>query len=71
MPTHMTKCVVCQKDVACCGDSHALGCGGSQGKGGCNNPPYIEFCSIECALELQRRLVDSIENYREVVGEKR
>lgn len=67
-PTHTTQCVVCEEPVYCCNEVHALGCGGSHGEGGCKNPPYIEFCSLECALELQRRLTESIANYYEVTG---
>lgn len=69
MSTHRTFCVVCGTDVLCSGDNHALGCGGKAGEGGCENPPYIEFCSLEHALELRRRLDDSIANYRECHGE--
>lgn len=68
MPTHITKCVVCRKQVACTQDEHALGAGGKHGEGGCENPPYIEFCSLEHALELRRRLDASIENYTELYG---
>ena len=68
MPTHRARCVVCQKVVLCSGDEHALGCGGKHGEGGCDNPPDIEFCSLDHALELQRRLVASIANYREITG---
>ena len=62
-PTHVTKCVVCEEPCYCCNDTHALGCGGLHGEGGCENPPAIEFCSLECAKELQRRVAESIENY--------
>lgn len=68
MSTHRTFCVVCGVDVYCSGDNHALGCGGDHGGGGCDNPPYIEFCSLEHALELQKRLAEAIDNYREVHG---
>ena len=64
MPTHKTSCVVCAKDCFCCDDTHALGIGGKSGEGGCLNPPYIEFCSLACAEELQRRIVEGISNYR-------
>ena len=73
MSTHITQCVVCGKDVYCSQDEHALGCGGSgrlDGCGGCENPPYIEFCSVEHALELQRRLTRSITNYYEVTEQE-
>jgi hypothetical protein len=66
--THRTFCVICGIDVYCSGDNHALGSGGQHGEGGCDNPPYIEFCSLEHALELQRRLASSIDNYRHVHG---
>jgi hypothetical protein len=69
MSTHRTFCVVCGTDVYCSGDNHALGSGGVHGEGGCDNPPYIEFCSLEHAVELRRRLDASIENFREVHGE--
>ena len=66
MSTHRTNCVVCGKEILCTEDAHALGCGGKRGEGGCENPPYIEFCSLEHAQELARRIMASIENYREV-----
>ena len=56
MPTHITECVICGEEVACCNDVHALGIGGSHGEGGCENPPHIEFCSVGHYLELIRRL---------------
>lgn len=71
MSTHITQCVVCGVDVACCNDTHALGIGGKRGEGGCHNPPYIEFCSLDHALELQRRLVDGIANYHAVMEDQR
>lgn len=67
MSTHVTQCVVCGKDVYCGDDVHALGCGGKYGEGGCDNPPHIEFCSYEHALELQQRLEHALERYREFV----
>lgn len=69
MSTHRTFCVVCGTAVYCSGDNHALGSGGWHGEGGCDNPPYIEFCSLEHALELRRRLDASIENYHSVHGD--
>ena len=63
MSTHKTQCVVCGEDVYCYDDVHALSSGGKHGEGGCDNPPYIEFCSLEHALELQARLTRSIANY--------
>lgn len=64
MSTHRFNCVVCGKETMCTADAHALGCG----NGGCYDPGLkIEFCSIECALELQRRLVERIRIYREIV----
>jgi len=69
MSTHTTTCVICGAKCYCCNDAHALGCGGDHGEGGCNNPPYIEFCSLAHALELQRRLVEAIANYHQVVVE--
>lgn len=68
MSTHRTFCVVCGTAVYCSGDNHALGCGGAHGEGGCDNAPYVEFCSLEHALELRRRLDASIDNYRQVHG---
>lgn len=67
MGTHVTKCVVCEAPCYCHNDEHALGSGGKSGEGGCENPPYIEFCSLACAEELQRRLVKSIANYHAVL----
>jgi hypothetical protein len=64
MSTHITQCVVCGEDVACCHDEHALGCGGKHGEGGCQNPPYIEFCSLAHAEELQRRLAEQIASFK-------
>lgn len=69
MSTHRTKCVVCEEDCYCYNDAHALGCGGPNGNGGCQEYPSIEFCSLDCALELQKRLVKSIANYQRVVKE--
>jgi hypothetical protein len=62
--THEWHCVVCGATTYCCNDSHALGCG----DGGCHDDdkPKIEFCSLDCALELQRRLVERIAIYHEV-----
>ena len=67
MPTHEQKCVVCEEPTYCYNDAHALGCGGN-GSGGCHCPPFIEFCSLDCALELKRRLGASINNYLELYG---
>lgn len=64
MPTHVTHCVVCGVEVACCQDEHMLGCGGEHGEGGCENPPHIEFCSLEHAEELYRRLGETIADFR-------
>jgi hypothetical protein len=44
---------------------HAAGCGGKYGEGGCENPPYIEFCSEECFRELERRMKKAWANYLE------
>lgn len=66
MATHRTFCVVCAREVLCSDDVSALGCGGARGEGGCNNPPYIEFCSLDHAEELHRRLRVAIENYKEM-----
>ena len=65
MSVHRTSCVVCEADVFCCADEHALGCGGKRGEGGCDNPPYIEFCSLACAEELLRRLTENLERFKE------
>ncbi len=65
MSTHKTDCIVCGKTCYCAGDTHALGCGGKHGEGGCENPPYIEFCSVECFGELERRLVAARKNYEQ------
>jgi hypothetical protein len=68
MSTHTTHCIVCAKDCYCCDDTHALSCGGSgnlSGCGGCDNPPYIEFCSEECFHELENRMKKSWYNYRD------
>lgn len=65
MSTHITHCIICGEQVACCMDEHALGIGGKHGEGGCLNPPYIEFCSLEHALELQRRVAKGIANYHD------
>lgn len=59
MSTHRTRCAVCEEDVYCSSPVHALGVGGLQGEGGCENPPYIEFCSVECFVELERRLAEN------------
>jgi len=45
---------------------HALGCGGKKGSGGCQEPPYIEFCSIDCFHELVKRMKRALANYREL-----
>ena len=67
-PTHKVPCVVCGEECWCTSDTHALGCGGSHGTGGCHELPYIEFCSEACAVELQRRLVNALRHYREVIA---
>jgi hypothetical protein len=69
MSTHQTSCTVCEEPCYCYQDEHALGVGGN-GNGGCGNEPYIDFCSLECAEELQRRLVKGIANYKRVIGEQ-
>lgn len=68
MSTHITQCVVCGKAVYCSADEHALGAGGKHGEGGCENPPHIEFCSLDHAVELVRRVVASIDNYCDLQG---
>lgn len=70
MSTHITECIVCGKKCYCSSDEHALGIGGKRGEGGCENPPHIEFCSLEHALELQRRVALGIQNYLELYPEK-
>jgi len=65
MPTHITQCVVCGSDVACCDDVHALSCGGDHGEGGCKNPPFIEFCSVKCFEDLERRMAAGKKNFQE------
>jgi hypothetical protein len=62
-PTHETRCIVCEEPCYCYNDTAALGCGG-----GCHETPHIDFCSLECALDLQRRLVERIAIYHEVVA---
>lgn len=69
MPTHITNCIVCGKEVGCCNDTHALGCGGKHGEAGCKNPPFIEFCSEECFKELERRMIGAWRNYLRVTKE--
>jgi hypothetical protein len=64
MPTHITTCVVCGGNCYCSNDMHAAGCGGKKGEGGCDNPPFIEFCSETCFHELERRMVASWDNYQ-------
>lgn len=64
MPTHETRCVVCGGAVYCTQDEHGLGVGGPGGKGGCGFPPYIEFCSLAHAEELQRRLAETIPRWK-------
>ena len=65
MSTHKARCVVCHADCFCCNDTHALGCG----NGGCESTePEIAFCSLACAEELQRRLVERIAIYHAIVA---
>ena len=63
--THITNCIVCGTETGCCSAMHAAGCGGKYGEGGCENPPYIEFCSEECFRELERRMKKAWANYLE------
>ena len=69
MSTHKTTCIVCGKECFCSSDTHALGVGGPEGHGGCYDEPFIEFCSLDHALELQKRIQDSINNYHRVIEE--
>lgn len=64
MGTHVTQCIICGAEVACCENVHALSSGGARGEGGCENPPYIEFCSLGHAVELRQRIHRAIENYQ-------
>lgn len=68
MSTHITHCIVCESDVSCCDEVHALGCGGPNGAGGCKREPFIEFCSIECFEELERRMAESKANFMDCWG---
>lgn len=65
MSTHVTKCVVCGEKCYCCNDEHALGCGE-----GCSNLQHtIEFCSVECFHDLEKRMAERWKIYQEVIGE--
>lgn len=68
MPTHETKCVVCESPVYCCDDVHALSIGGPEGHGGCEKPPFIEFCSVKCFEDLEKRMVSAKQNFKECWG---
>lgn len=70
MSTHIVPCIVCNKEVGCCQDEHALGLGGKHGEAGCENPPHIEFCSIEHFLELKCRIDKSFTERIEKVDGK-
>jgi hypothetical protein len=69
MSTHKTNCIVCGDDVYCTSEMHAAGCGGSEGEGGCHNPPFIEFCSEACFHDLESRMRESWAHYLEVKAE--
>ena len=67
MATHITPCVLCGKQAACCNDVHALGCG----DGGCYEPGIkIEFCSEECFREMHRRMLNRWGIYSEIMKEE-
>jgi hypothetical protein len=60
MPTHTGKCVVCHHRTFCCSDEHVLG----SGRKSCNFDPEddlrIEFCSLECFMELRKSMEDRL-----------
>ena len=64
MSTHESRCVVCGKTIYCCSDEHVLG----SGRGGCmeNEDLRIEFCSLDCFYELQRRMAERLEVARDL-----
>lgn len=64
MPSHKQHCTWCGTDTYCHNDEHALGCGGGDGRGGCDNPPFIEFCSLECLIKLREALFKAEEKYK-------
>ena len=67
MVTHVTVCVVCEDDVFCSSDTHALGCG----EGGCDSPgPKIEFCSEQCFRDLYARMLERWKIYCEIRREE-
>lgn len=66
MSTHTWYCIVCGEPTYCMNDAHALGCGDSsccdaQGL----RPLVIEFCSLACFEDLQRRMVERRRIYDE------
>lgn len=52
MSTHWTHCIVCEKETSCNSQGHVLGCG----KCCLSKGPAIDFCSLDCFLELSARM---------------
>ena len=64
MSTHTTFCIVCIRPILCTSEDD-LNCGGKRGEAGCENPPFINFCSEACFHELERRMVHEWTRYIE------
>ena len=63
MSTHCSPCTICGRQTACCNDTHALGIEIYGHAGSCENSiiPIGEFCSIECFMEIRKRLDERLE----------
>jgi len=59
MSTHCSPCLLCGERTACCNDEHVLGVE-IYSSNGCENAYHSigEFCSLECFLELERRMAE-------------
>lgn len=62
MSTHWVRCVMCGRDAACHGDSHALGSGSlcccDQKVRGAWEPGMVEFCSAKCFVALEKGMAE-------------
>lgn len=59
MPTHESRCIVCEEPCYCCDDTHALRCGAGCGQDGTK----IEFCSLACFDQLASTMQERRREY--------
>lgn len=69
MSTHIGKCVVCDKTTYCCNDEHVLGAGRGIPCSPKEGFPPIEFCSLECFMELRNSMENRLRIAREIYPE--